>query len=76
LGDEKMEIVHGFCEASFVIVLPRHLICLFVIAGNICRKKPKTNGLKTKRNSKQLSLKDMSSKQMSLKKPEILFFFF
>jgi len=53
----------------------RHLICLFVVAGNIYRKKPKTNGLKIKRDSKQLSRKYMGSKQMSLSKPEILFFF-
>jgi hypothetical protein len=51
------------------------LICLFAVAGNIYRKKPKTNGLKIKRDSKQLSRKDMGSKQMSLSKPEILFFF-
>jgi hypothetical protein len=51
------------------------LICLFAVAGNIYRKKPKTNGLKIKRDLKQLSRKDMGSKQMSLSKPEILFFF-
>jgi len=53
----------------------RHLICLFTITGNICRNKPKTNGLKIKRNSKQLSRKDIRSKQISLRKPEILFIY-